>query len=49
MPKIKTIVFALGLALATLFLASAPASACGKTVRIEGSGTGAIRINKIRY
>ncbi|MCX5376268.1 hypothetical protein [Streptomyces sp. NBC_00091] len=45
MSKIKAIVLALGLALATLFLASAPASAGPKTVYIEGSGTGTIRIN----
>lgn len=45
MTKIKGIALAIGLVLATLLLTSAPASACGKTVHIEGNGTGTIRIN----
>jgi hypothetical protein len=38
-------VLAVGLALATLLLASAPASARDSAVGIEGSGTGTISVN----
>jgi VCBS repeat-containing protein len=45
MTKIKAIALAVWLALTTLLLASAPASADGRTVHIRGDGAGTIRVN----
>ncbi len=45
MTKIKAIAAGLMAALATLSLASAPASAGGRPVSIQGKGTGTIRLN----